>query len=67
LSGDADSTALQVGKGYLQALTFVAEPVLRRHPQVVEGDFAGIGSALAELRFKAQDGADCNIGRRDEG
>ena len=67
LGGDADPAALEVGERDLQPLPFLAEPLARRHPHLLERDGAGVGGMLAELVLHLGDDEARRVGRHDEG
>ena len=66
LRGDADAAAFQVGKRDTVALAFGAEPVLLRHAELVELNFAGIGRLLSHLAFDPADAIAGLLGVDDE-
>ena len=66
LRRDADATAFQIGKRNTVALAFGAEPILLRHAQLLEIDFAGVGRLLAHLVFDPADAIAGLLGLDDE-
>ena len=66
LRGDADAAAFEIGERDAIALAFGAEPVFRRHAELVELHLAGVGSLLAHLGFDAADAIAGPVGLDDE-